>query len=461
MVNLEQNIKKIVALFATPDPSTGLYPTWQERPLSDETRQQIEAHLTTLFSQYLAQDGTKEEQINKRRKELIIHFHPDKIKLRDPETHWLEQAMSQGNFGGHCSSLAGICADAIKQESKQFNAYENISNMEEFRELLKRRLAEATTLTQKAVIKHMLDILDSAEKHDPRTKEVDQDWLKKTLRTLPYITSGVCISLYITELALLYSLTYSISLGSRWMAKSSSHRWQAIAYHTNKMSTGIAQASTMLISMFIKLNFFAFDSAYHYGTVACSAIYNALTEKYPAPSGAAASSSSFSESSPAMAFSPVHLLGGRAFQSLELKMLSGNLEAWQEQQKMQWLSTMRKGEYKRQRIDIVLTQLQMIDQSPSAMDVKLQQSKDILRSLLDDSRVAKPYSRAHLAVASAMSMCEGLLSGRAPALSIEYHPDALTSGISSRLPPIESTQESDDDAMELFPDEDVALAFSA
>lgn len=438
MVSLEQSLKSIVSLYAIGDPSTGTYQVHES--MNKSTTQKIEAHLITFFSQYLTQEGMADDMINLHCKELRKRFHPDKLKNTVPEIVWLEQVISEGAMNGACFKLIDLCAESVKSTPVKDDAstsYDNVDNMDDFLHILQKRRNFATTLTQRAVIDSMISMLQRVNHYHATTVEIETGWLQKTIQAMPYISSGFCVGLYIKELALLYALTYSISLGSRWLGKSSSQRWQGVAYGMNGFSQSISSAATTLLASLVKLNFYAFDGVCYVGIGACSAVYRALTLS-PAPASVSgASSSSSSQPGTTMILAPQHLLGGKAFKTLELKLLSLNLEGYQMLQKEQYFAGMRAGKYKSTQMASALTRLQLIDKNDCSVEHKLGEAKAVLDALASNRRVIGSGSHARQVIHAAQVMCQMLLPARDHALESE-----------------------DDDMPGLFPDDTRMVLFS-
>jgi|GEM_PF-4935744 len=414
MIDLQGSLKRIVTSYAQYNPASDQYA--MAEPIDTIKAQKIEAHLITFFTQYMTQDGLDEKQVKRRYRDLIKKFAADKLPRASAEVHWLVWAVSEGRLDGTCHKLLDVCFHGLKPKEAPppaAEAYEDVQDMDEFYNSLKRKRAGAATLTQRAVIDCLLSMLDSMKDYRQTAKEIDPAWLQKVMQTMPYITSGIGMGIYITELALLYALTHAVSTGSGWLAQSSSQRWRHLAYGMDTISYGLAQASTSLLSLFVKLNFCAFNATCYMGIGVCSAVYRALLPSLNAPAPGPASSSSASQPCTTVSLAPQHLLGGRSFETPEIKLLAFNLENYRAEQGRQLFAGLRYGNYKQAQINRVLAELQIIDASSAPLEARLQKAQQALISL-NTPEMTSSGQNARLAITASLSLCETLLTPLEP-----------------------------------------------
>lgn len=400
------SLKEIISLYADFDPLTASY---QERkPIGPSERQKIETQLTAFFSQFMVKNGVEHSKIDSQYKALRLLFHSDKIHPNTSETYWLEHVMSEGSMRGVCFKLVQTCMNKLKNPVPAAN-YRNIRDMDELLTKLKRQERRATTFTQKAMINSTIQMISSVKSHHRTIEQGERGWLQTSISTMPYITSGFCLGLYIEELALLFALTYALSKGGQWLEKSSSAQWEYVGHEMRSFSDMLYNASAALITYFIRLNFLAIDGIYYLGTQTCSHLYQAILPP-PEPNDCTT-----------LALPHQHLLGGDFYQTFELKILALSLERYREQQQAQWFASIRHGAFKSSKIQCALNELKKIDEAELEPEEKLLLAKPILEELSKNPRLNVKGSHAAAAIES-MSFLYNFL---VPATEVENEEDKL------------------------------------
>ncbi|MGQ3888195.1 hypothetical protein ACQUW5_04065 [Legionella sp. CNM-1927-20] len=387
MNSLKQSLTDIVSAYTQYDLSTKSY---HSKQLSAAELQKLEVQLITLFSQFLTTEGVEENEINKQHKILRGLFHPDKLVIAAPEIQWLEHSLSAGANNGICFKLIDSCAEELKQpkiNKEDFIFSEDdlgSLHIDELIRQLKQIRKQAVTLTQQALINSTITLLQNIKRFQSTTEQFEPGWLKTILDSLPYITSGFCIGLYLKELSLLYAILCLIAKGGSWLQKGDIRGWRALGEMTREVSGVISNAATTLMLYFISMNFSAMNTAYYIGFEACSKIFQliGLSETRQIPSAYVNSQA---------LILPQHFLPGKFnFETLELKLITLKLEQYQDQQKQQYFASWRRGCKKSSLIERVFQQLKLIDLKPISVSEKLIEANTIINNL-----ACHPYFKAN------------------------------------------------------------------
>ncbi|STX28241.1 Uncharacterised protein [Legionella beliardensis] len=395
MNSLNQSLADVIKTYTDYDFSNQSYHIKQ---LTAEEKQKIEVQLITIFSQFLTEKGVQDEQINHQRRILLALFHPDKSPYFSPEVRWLECALSNGaDNGGFCFRLIDNCADELKQpasteedfvfESKTFNTFyidDLIARLEKKRELAK-------TLTQRALIDSTITLLQKIKCCQTMTDSIDPSWLKIFLSSLPYMTSGFCIGLYLEELSLLYAALYVVAQSGSWLKKSDVKILQYLGNVAYEFSRAISNAATTLTFYFISMNFAAINTTYYLGIEACSKVYQLIDSVISSK----ATTNPANAHSQSLILAPQYFLPGKfIFETLELKLMALKLEQYQEQQKQQYFASWRKGCKKSKLIEQALQQFKEIDVKSLPTEQKLAEAEVIINRLASQPYFKENRSKA-------------------------------------------------------------------
>jgi hypothetical protein len=322
MEHLESSLNDVVEIYAELDPQTNSYQSL--KPVNDQVRQKTRSFLIIIINEFLSPEGIRTETIETQSAALHTFFD-----TTSPAVLWLEQVLSEGRMDGACHQLIKDCTAELlhlKQEKVvPTQSYQKVKDMEGFLTTLKQQQPYASTVTQRALTKSLISMLESISSFKHTTDEAAQGWLNQVLKSLPYITSGLGMGLFIQELALIYGLTYSVSLGAKWLEKSSSERWKTVAQATQTYSRAVQEVSNSLVCYFVKANFMAFDGAY--------------------------------------------------------------LNDYQSKQKTQWFSGLRQGSYKSGQMQKAVKKLLEIDDTDASNEEKIAQAKEVLDTLVADKGI--------------------------------------------------------------------------
>lgn len=407
MAQLNDILKGIVEQYA--QKVDGVYRNNQ--PIGDRQRQQIEAHLITVFSQYITQDGTESSNTDKHWKKLRFLFHPDKFATSSAEVIWLEDVLSADAMDGTCFKLIDTCASELSHPNIDTRtAYEDISHIDKLLRTMQDRRASASTLTQIALIDNILSLLESLKNYNSTTGKVGPGWLSGVMTSMPWLTSGFCIGLYLHELSLLYALTFTVSKSGQLLGNSNSRVWQTVGQEMQAFSLAISRASVALVASFINVNILVFDKIFYIGIETCANIYNAIT-----------SQSAQNLSCTTLSLSPQSLLRGQQFQSLPLKLLAINFEGYLEKQKQQYLASYRLGDYKKSVMQEALSCLLELDRSLASQEDKLANAEKIINVLAQNKRVNVTGSHAAKVIKEAKTIQQSFIVTGDEVLALEVN----------------------------------------
>ncbi|STX50709.1 Uncharacterised protein [Legionella busanensis] len=407
MNSLNQSLADIVTAYTQYDPSNKSY---YPKQLSSQELQKLEVQLITLFSQFLTNNGVAENEINKQQKILRGLFHPDKLVIASPEIQWLENSLSTGNNNGICFKLIDSCAEELKQPkiNKEDFIFDeddlSFLHIDELIRKLEQLKQQAVTFTQQALIDSTITLLQTIKRFQSTTDQFEPGWLKTILNSLPYITSGFCITLYLKELSLLYAILSLVAKGGSWLQKGDIYGWRALGEMTREISGVISNAATTLTLYFISMNFSALNTAYYIGFEACSKVFQliGLSETKQIPSAHANSQA---------LILPQHFLPGKFnFETLELKLITLKLEQYQEQQKQQYFASWRRGCKKSSLIERVFHQLKVIDLKPISISDKLLEVNSIINNLGCHPYFKANKSKARETIEAVKVILEALIS---------------------------------------------------
>ena len=378
-------------------------------PIGGKERQQIEAHLITFFSQYITQDGTELTNTDKHWKKLRFLFHPDKFLTSSPEVLWLEEVLSVGAMNGSCFKLIDTCASELSHPNIDTKTtYEDISQIDTLIRTMQDRRASATTLTQIALIDSILSLLESLRNYNSTTGKIGPGWLSAAMSSMPWLTSGFCIGLYLHELSLLYALTFTVSKSGQLLGNSNSRIWQALGQEMQAFSLAISRASVALVASFINVNILIFDKIFYIGIESCANIYNAITTQ-----------SAQNLSCTTLSLSPQSLLRGQQFQSLPLKLLAINFEGYLDKQKQQYWASYRLGDYKKSVMQHALSRLLELDKSPASQEDKLEAAEKIINVVAYNKRVNVIGSHAAKVIKEAKTIQQSFIVTGDEVLALE------------------------------------------
>lgn len=410
MNSLNQSLIDIVIAYTDYDFSNKSYPVKQ---LILAEKQKIEVQLITIFSQFLTEKGVEDEQINHQRRILLSFFHPDKFLHASPEIRWLEHSLSDGNNNGVCFKLIDNCADELKKPSfkKEDDTFQsekgNFFDIDELLAQLEKKREGAKTLTQRALIDSTITLLQNIKHLKHISDDINPRWLKAFLISLPHITSGFCIGLYLEELSLLYAVLYLTTESGNWLKKRDEKSLQYLGNVVYGFSQAISNASTTLMFYFISINFAAMNTTYYLGIEACSKVYQlinyAISPKIPA--------SSANTQSHALIIPPQYFLPGQhLFKTLEVKLIALKLEQYQTQQKMQYFATWRQGCKKSYLIEQALQGLKLIDVKSITAEQKLAEAKIIINNLAKHPYFKQNKSKAKETIEAVKILVQSLVS---------------------------------------------------
>ncbi|WP_419420404.1 hypothetical protein ACNVED_03640 [Legionella sp. D16C41] len=413
MNSFKQSLADIVRAYTQYNVSNKSYDS-KQLPASE--LQKIEVQLITLFSQFLTSKGVEETQIDRQQKILVLHFHPDKLALDSalPEVKWLENSLSGGRNNGVCFNLIRTCAEELKQP--QYTEEDNfIPKQDDLNDLyidkliiyLKEKRGLATTITQKALIDSTIILLQNIKLFQTTTDKLDPGWLKTILKSLPYITSGFCVGLYLKELSLLYAVLFTLTKGGNWLKKGDVSGWRELGEITCEFSKMISNAATTLMLHFININFSAVNTTYYIGFTACSKIYQLLgfSEKKQIPAEYT------KVNTLALTLLPQAFLPGKLnFTTLELKLIALRLEQYQHLQQQQYFATWRRGSKKSYLIEQALQELNSIDLKPISIKEKLMSAQVIIDRLAHHAYFKEAKSRAKETIDAVKVILQSLMA---------------------------------------------------
>jgi hypothetical protein len=415
MINLVERLKETVQIYAILDEDTKTY-----RDKGHVNHQAVEAHLTTIFSEYLTQGGLEPDIVDGYCRKLRFIFHPDKYASASPETKWLMDTLGAadplktsdaqtevdgatlGDKRTVCFNLISLCAETIKNPppvdiGSRSDIFEDCDTVLSFIEALTRRRSEATTFTQRAIIDSIISMLQSAQNYRTTTSTtITPGFMQKLMRGMPYITTGVCMGLYIKELSLLYAVLGSISIGGGILRRTDSHFLRFVGQKMQEYSKAIMCATSVLMTLVVRANI----GAFYIGIEASAKLYNAIVAKTISTPSSSSGMSHRETSEPCttLALAPQDLLGGMKFETLPLKFSARTLELYQRRLEQQYLPGWRAGAIKKDVITAVLIRLQEIDQSDRSLEEKLIEAEKVTAELAKNKYVNVPGSHAAEAI---------------------------------------------------------------
>lgn len=404
MKDLEKNLKDLVEIYAELDKEEYVYKNRQT--ITAEQKQTIEANLIAQFSHYLSQDGLEEAAIDIHQEELRIMFDSDKLPVSSPEIKWLESTLNEGSIDNYtCFKLVELCASDLKNPKKSFTTkgIETYDSLDSLIESLVKARRHSKTLTQRALLDGVIQMLTQAKEYDITATKVNSNWAQSLIKKIPYITSVYCVSFCIEEIALVYAVSLTLSMGGRLMKRSDSAICKMIGEKIQVFSSVIAEAVTAFLARLIELNIFVLRNVLSLGFNVHGLLAGPSAE--PIPSSPSACTT--------LALRPQALLGGVEFNSFELKIVALSLEHRIQRLGHQWFLEWRLGGQKKNVIQDALKQLVQLDQEDSDRDVKLAKAERILTRLASNKTINIPASKTTLAIEQARETLKTLRESQA------------------------------------------------
>ena len=406
MTNLADSLKKIVQEYATFDQLTEKYHNTKK-----VNPQLVEAKLKTVFAAFLTQDGVEPVDIDKNCKKLHVQFHPDQYERASPETKWLidtlivadaqRRAESEKDFikrgrdeRGVCFNLATLCADIIKNpppqgERSMMDVLSNCNEIQDLIDALKIRRNDATTLTQRALINSIISMLKSAGNyHATASTELPPGFIQKLMKTMPYISTGVCVALYIKELSLFYALLYTFSKGGRMLGRSNSDFLRDVGYKMQQCANILSCVTMAVMELVFKLNL----GVFYTGIKAYGSICNGSSSSSAIPYGEA------SVQCTVLALQPQYFLDveGREFKTMPLKLIARPFELYEKQLQARYFDSIKLNP-----VQVTLQELQQIDGNDKmALEDKLNAVNKVIERLACDRSFNVPKSNAAEAIST-------------------------------------------------------------
>ncbi|MDP1604164.1 MAG: hypothetical protein Q8M03_12970 [Legionella sp.] len=412
MTNLADSLKEIVQEYATFDQHTQKYHNTKK-----VNPQLVEAKLKTVFAAFLTQDGVELVDIDKNCKKLHVQFHPDQYERASPEIKWLidtlivadaqrraedkeekeeekqeekqeEVTPRKRDERGVCFNLVTLCADIIKNPPPQGEGY----MMDEIQDLiddLKIRRNDATTLTQRALINCIISMLKSAGNyHATASTDLPPGFMQKLMKTMPYITTGVCVALYIKELSLFYALLYTFSKGGRMLGRSNSDFLRDVGYKMQQCANILSRVTMAVMELVFKLNL----GVFYTGIKAYGSICSGSSSSSAIPYGEA------SVQCTVLALQPQYFLDveGREFKTMPLKLIARPFELYEKQLQARYFDSIKLNP-----VQVTLQELQKIDGNDKmALDDKLNAVNKVIERLACDRTFNVPKSNAAEAIST-------------------------------------------------------------